>query len=846
MGYWEDEYDRNGWREYVNKVLSYRFGDSMRDYEVTEEDKRQLDHLMGVLDDNSLDESFEYHTPRSDVSFEYNTPGPQKKKKRASSIVNSSFFPEFGPKELEVDDIADHISENLCKRLADLSPITSQCTRPAQDDPDIVKSLTFDMPEDETMDHFEGGGDGAIQNTLSVSSVIEIEISDPVHTENNVEERKQSHNPPPEDIDFDMEEPEEFEELEIQPDDIGSNLEWTMLLDHFEIDGLDGETFTAEDDGPTQRRQSDEEFDFPFDSSPAKEKPPRRRLRIPEDTPKSPVNMFDGASPSQDDNVKRRLKRLIVPASSSGSDISSIDDINFQLQDTQPYSTIESTIPLNLARVNTARTPLTLEEHQKYAVDWMQARELPNASHFRGGILADEMGLGKTICCLALVAAKASEMSNPKKRRPTLIITPLSLVHQWEQEIKDKTTLSVGLYHGVNRKRFQRSPEFYAFDVILTTYDTIRVKESTYCRPPESDLTSASSPSSRWVQPKRRRDSKPLASKLHKVYWERVILDEAHLISNSVTARAQAACQLTGRARWCVTGTPIQNRLEDVHTLFQFLGLPAIENDSHLQALLDECMLRRMKSSLPCQLPVKAEHMLKISFQTRAERDWYANVRETTREQVEQHMQERRPARHIFELLLRLRQVCDSPRLLPVSTAPLPTVQMSTKMQVLFDHLQRVKQEGNQMLVISQWTSFLDMLVEQLAITNPSIRCGRIDGRMSASSRHQVVQKFQTTNEVDVLMMSLRCGALGLNLTKARYVFLMEPCWNPSLEAQAIDRTHRIGQEHTVHIYRFLMQNTIEEKIYELQQQKRDLAATVLTRKKSSRRATNDWVALMA
>ncbi|RHZ27811.1 hypothetical protein DYB26_008127, partial [Aphanomyces astaci] len=195
----------------------------------------------------------------------------------------------------------------------------------------------------------------------------------------------------------------------------------------------------------------------------------------------------------------------------------------------------------------------------------------------------------------------------------------------------------------------------------------------------------------------------------------------------------QAACQLSARARWCVTGTPIQNRLDDVHTLFRFLGLPAVESDVHLEQLLEQCMLRRLKTALPVALPTKTEHLLKLTFATDAEIAWYAAVRQSTRDQVHEHLQARRPGRHIFELLLRLRQVCDSPRLVPQDHTSPSTVHMSTKMHVLFDHLQRAKKEGAAVLVISQWTSFLDMIQDQLDVTNPAIRCGRLDGRMSAA-----------------------------------------------------------------------------------------------------------------
>ncbi|RHY73320.1 hypothetical protein DYB30_009823 [Aphanomyces astaci] len=632
MGYWQGEYEDNGWRDYVDHVISSRHGQAMRDYEVTDEDKRQVEHLLAVLNDDMADESFVYHTPCSDLSFEYNTPGttdilsihehmrigPQKKKKRpgscnSSKINNTSFFPDYTSQELqpcEADN--DKVASSLCQRLADLSPITMHGIASVAQKLDFDRTLSFDDADDGGMNHLMAGGD-AMDNVEHDASVTELHAPSAVRPSNDKDDVNMEE----------AEQVEEFEELDVQqpPDEIASGMEWTMLLDHFDIRDVasDKESPWALDDVPTQRRHSGNDFDF-------------------------------------------------------------------ATEDTPPCSTVESTAGLHLARVSSGRgSELTLHRHQQHAVEWMQSREQSAAKPFRGGILADEMGLGKTVCCLALVAAASTNTRQKKQRkRPTLIITPLSLVHQWEQEIKDKSTLSVGLYHGASRKRFQNSHELYAFDVILTTYDTLRIKEAAYTRP-------------------------------------------------TMAAVPQAACQLSARARWCVTGTPIQNRLDDVHTLFRFLGLPAVESDVHLEQLLEQCMLRRLKTALPVALPTKTEHLLKLTFATDAEIAWYAAVRQSTRDQVHEHLQARRPGRHIFELLLRLRQVCDSPRLVPQDHTSPSTVHMSTKMHVLFDHLQRAKKEGAAVLVISQWTSFLDMIQDQLDVTNPAIRCGRLDGRMSAA-----------------------------------------------------------------------------------------------------------------
>ncbi|RHZ38151.1 hypothetical protein DYB26_012582 [Aphanomyces astaci] len=431
MGYWQGEYEDNGWRDYVDHVISSRHGQAMRDYEVTDEDKRQVEHLLAVLNDDMADESFVYHTPCSDLSFEYNTPGttdilsihehmrigPQKKKKRpgscnSSKINNTSFFPDYTSQELqpcEADN--DKVASSLCQRLADLSPITMHGIASVAQKLDFDRTLSFDDADDGGMNHLMAGGD-AMDNVEHDASVTELHAPSAVRPSNDKDDVNMEE----------AEQVEEFEELDVQqpPDEIASGMEWTMLLDHFDIRDVasDKESPWALDDVPTQRRHSGNDFDF-------------------------------------------------------------------ATEDTPPCSTVESTAGLHLARVSSGRgSELTLHRHQQHAVEWMQSREQSAAKPFRGGILADEMGLGKTVCCLALVAAASTNTRQKKQRkRPTLIITPLSLVHQWEQEIKDKSTLSVGLYHGASRKRFQNSHELYAFDVILTTYDTLRIKEAAYTRP---------------------------------------------------------------------------------------------------------------------------------------------------------------------------------------------------------------------------------------------------------------------------------------------------------------------------------------------------------------------------
>ncbi|KAJ0406034.1 hypothetical protein P43SY_010090 [Pythium insidiosum] len=630
---------------------------------------------------------------------------------------------------------------------------------------------------------------------------------------------------------------------------------------------------------------------------------------------------------------------------------------------------------------------VTLAPYQRKAVDWMLERERfpkrpaiddgtcstesgsdgggsnrQRAAYYarltdkvRGGILADEMGLGKTICCIAMICeslraererldsegASDSGPSNedsgssdgPDRRRlprlsaPTLIITPLSILSQWEREIRDKTNLSVMTYQGQARKQLQSVVDFMGVDVVLSTYDTLRLKECKVSSKrrrqrgaePDgedngNDLDGGSSDedpavellnqqlddSTEWRTSARRLSASKKAAqacKLHQLTWHRVILDESHLITNASCARAKAAFALKSRRRWCVTGTPFQNSGRDLSALLGFLGVDALSphddalGRGDLQRILSHLMLRRFKSTVDAvtrepivQLPTKIEETIELEFQSDLEKAYYTLLHHSTKRQVMQYLGRRggsgRSRRapsgpstqqhfmHVFELLLRLRQCCNASELvtndavgeirahepsqrarvgsLPRAEAELlqralaseAPRQPSTKIQALLREIAAAKSAGERVLVISQWTSFLDLVGDAIdaenarasrAASSGAVVFGRLDGRMSSREREQVVATFQHERRLDVLLVSLRTGGLGLNLTAASQVFIMEPSWNPSIETQAVDRAHRVGQfAARVRVVRFLMRGTIEERVVALQERKRRLAAHAL------------------
>ncbi|RLN20186.1 hypothetical protein BBJ28_00015553 [Nothophytophthora sp. Chile5] len=624
-----------------------------------------------------------------------------------------------------------------------------------------------------------------------------------------------------------------------------------------------------------------------------------------------------------------------------------------------------------------------LQPYQKEALQWMLEREQEPGgpisieqqrrgeaaavdslvTKVRGGVLADEMGLGKTVCCLALIceslrqtrAAEAQAQTTgerasavPRLTPPTLIVMPLSILSQWEREIRAKTNLCVVTYQGATRKGFRSATQFMGADVVLSTYDTLRLMECKVQGKDSDDddqddaggTTSALESASGWHQAPRLtpRSRRPVVtSKLHQLHWHRVILDESHLIANAGCARARAAFTLTSGRRWCVTGTPIQNRTADLAALLQFLGLGTRAHalsERELGALVPRVVLRRLKSTVDArsrapilELPEKTEEVVELEFTSDVERALYMLLHRSTKRQVLRYLQSKEPSQahraplttpttpgrqgsndrplfmHVFELLLRLRQVCDACTL--VTADPLSDVQTrtasaeslagqgsddvspfsadetallqrlqhqqssdasltdgcgpleSTKLTALMCELDKVRARGERALVISQWTSFLDKIAERLDARNEQIEgrastleeasagglqtiaFAKLDGRMAARDRELVVRAFQMHEDddgaeggsappLDVLLLSLRTGGLGLNLTAASHVFLMEPSWNPSLERQAVDRAHRFGQRRQVRVVRFLMKDTIEERVVALQNKKRQLTAAFL------------------
>jgi superfamily II DNA or RNA helicase len=425
----------------------------------------------------------------------------------------------------------------------------------------------------------------------------------------------------------------------------------------------------------------------------------------------------------------------------------------------------------------------TLRDYQVRGVDWLAF--LRNAG--LGGVLADDMGLGKTLQTIcALPAGKRS-----------LVVCPKSVVYNWAAEIaKFRPTLKTAIFHGPKRQLDADA------DITLTTYAVLRL------------------------------DSELLA----KQEWDTVVLDEAQAIKNESSQTARSAFELKGEFKLALSGTPVENRLEELWSVMAFAnpGLLGGRTSFHdryvtpiadgnpeaaarLRAKIRPVVLRRMKRDVLPELPPRTDAVLHVELED-SERVVYDAVRAATRKELAEKMAAG-GVLAALEALLRLRQASCHSALVPGQIAD-----TSSKVEALVEALEDAAADGHKALVFSQWTSLLDLVEPHLQ--NANIAFTRLDG--STKDRGAVVDRFQDPAGPPVLLASLKAGGTGLNLTAADHVFLLDPWWNPAAEDQAADRAHRIGQERPVMVYRLVAKDTVEERILALQERKRALADVAL------------------
>jgi superfamily II DNA or RNA helicase len=458
-----------------------------------------------------------------------------------------------------------------------------------------------------------------------------------------------------------------------------------------------------------------------------------------------------------------------------------------------------------------------LRPYQKQGVAWLQfLRE-----NGFGGILADEMGLGKTLQTLAFLrlcrsrhdeaqnkisaeTGKNQSLVTSAATKPHLIVCPTSLVFNWMAEVKKFTpALKILALHGPDRHA--RFGEIAACDIVVTSYALIR------------------------------RD----AERYRELEFDTVVLDEAQHIKNRQTQNAQAVKAVKAQHRIVLTGTPLENSVLDLWSIFDFLmpgylgtakdfreryELPIakeknVEAQKRLARRLRPFMLRRLKREVASDLPAKLEQ---VSFceLTPDQRNVYQQVIEASRKEVLEAVGEQGIAKSrmvVLTALLRLRQVCCDLRLLKLENVN--PANASSKLEMFSELLEEVIDGGHRLLVFSQFVGMLTLLKEKL--TAEGIEFCYLDG--STVNRAAVVEKFQTNAAIPVFLISLKAGGVGLNLTGADTVIHFDPWWNPAVEDQATDRAHRIGQTRVVTSYKLITRDTIEEKILTLQNRKREI-----------------------
>jgi len=454
----------------------------------------------------------------------------------------------------------------------------------------------------------------------------------------------------------------------------------------------------------------------------------------------------------------------------------------------------------NFDGIASVKTPkcmsAVLRDYQQDGINWLNFLY----EHKFGGILADDMGLGKTIQTLTHLSRLKE---NGALTKPSLIVMPTSLIANWKNEVKKFTpNLSVLSLHGNTReKNFQKLNEY---DILLTTYPLIvRDKE-----------------------------------KFEKEKFFYVILDEAQKIKNHKTKMTQAVKKLKSEYRLALSGTPIENHLGELWSIFDFL-MPNFldtltffknyyqnpiekENDFSRQKLLNQrvkpFIIRRTKEIVAHELPQKSIIVKYTQFESKQSK-LYESIRVTMEKKVREAVSSKGIGTShitILDALLKLRQVCCDPSLVKLEDAL--KVEESAKLELFLDLVDELLSEGRKILVFSQFTSMLKIIEEK--IVEREIKYTKLTG--STVNREQSIGKF-TDGKAVMFLISLKAGGVGLNLVEADTVIHYDPWWNPAVENQATDRAYRIGQKKAVFVYKLIVENTIEQKILELQEKKRVL-----------------------
>jgi SNF2 family DNA or RNA helicase len=453
--------------------------------------------------------------------------------------------------------------------------------------------------------------------------------------------------------------------------------------------------------------------------------------------------------------------------------------------------------------VQSIRTDL-IEPYQPQGVQWMLQRETESLSLFEesmpnGGILADEVGLGKTILSISVI------LGNPKPK--TLVILPKSLVSQWESQLKKfAPSLTVHVVGLSDKNRVIEAPGVYLISQSLLN-----------CR-------------NRTVG----------TSIVHNVQWDRVFIDEAHLLRNSKSKIFEACCMLNADIKWALTATPVMNRMTDFVNIMRWVGVSQFLCQGEKEIVTANFILRRTKEDVKthnqnlkmAQLKVQVKY---VPFNSYEEADFYAKV--YTKERNKIKTTQNNNTTQLLEHLLRVRQLCIHPQLYLDGISKKKGVSFgnwehgSTKITALIDSIQAQPKE-DKTLIFCQFVKEMDIYEEML--NKYGYQCARLDGNMSIHERECMVQKFNKIPEITVFIIQINTGGQGINLQTANRIYIMSPNWNPAIEYQAIGRAHRTGQTKNVYVTKFCITSGdhklpfIEENIIKLQERKKQIVANIL------------------
>lgn len=448
-----------------------------------------------------------------------------------------------------------------------------------------------------------------------------------------------------------------------------------------------------------------------------------------------------------------------------------------------------------------------LRSYQKAGYNWFHFLRRYNF----GGCLADDMGLGKTVQTLALLQKIKEEGHNEEVPRTSLIIMPTSLIYNWLNEAeKFAPDLKILVHTGTFRNK--ELVNFYDHDIVLTTYGITRVD----------------------------------AELLKEIYFHYIILDESQNIKNPASKAFKAVKTLKSRHKLILSGTPVENSVNDLWTQMSFINPGLLgsqtffqtdfvipiekkqDNDRarKLQSLIKPFVLRRTKTQVATELPPKSEQLFYCQM-SEDQAQVYEDVKSEYRNELLKSLENgtfNRSQVQMLQGLTRLRQIANH----PVMTDPEYEGE-SGKFENVIHTLQNILSRGHKILVFSQFVRHLAIFKNHFE--KEHIRFAYLDG--TTKNRGDVVKEFQENQDIRLFLISIKAGGVGLNLTEADYVFILDPWWNPAVEQQAIDRTHRIGQTKNVFIYKFITKDSVEEKILALQNRKRSVAETLITTEES-------------